>query len=97
MFLHTPWPTSDIVRSLPVRGELLRTILCHDQIGFQIFDYCNHFLTVCTKILNLQHSFKFGGILSLEYQGRSINLGSKHLCLDPVNLGFHILSDCCGV
>ena len=44
IFIHVPWPGSDMVKSLPVRNELLRGMLAFDLIGFQIFDYARHFL-----------------------------------------------------
>ncbi|KAG8841665.1 Trehalose-6-P synthase/phosphatase complex synthase subunit [Serendipita sp. 405] len=52
-FLHTPFPSSEIYRILPVRREiLLGTIQC-DLVGFHTYDYARHFLSSCTRILNL--------------------------------------------
>lgn len=52
-FLHTPFPSSEIYRILPVRREiLLGTIHC-DLIGFHTYDYARHFLSSCTRILAL--------------------------------------------
>jgi hypothetical protein len=33
-FLHTPFPSSEIYRILPVRRELLEGLLCADLLGF---------------------------------------------------------------
>jgi trehalose 6-phosphate synthase len=50
-FLHTPFPSSEIYRILPVRSELLRGLLhCH-LIGFHTYDYARHFLSSCAHIL----------------------------------------------
>jgi trehalose-6-phosphate synthase len=35
-FLHTPFPSSEIYRTLPVREEVLRAVLKADLIGGQI-------------------------------------------------------------
>ena len=81
IFIHIPWPGSDMVKSLPVRNELLRGMLAFDLIGFQIFDYARHFLIACTRLLGVQHAFKLGGILSIEAGKKSVQITSKHLCL----------------
>ncbi|KAJ5033607.1 uncharacterized protein L3040_008719 [Drepanopeziza brunnea f. sp. 'multigermtubi'] len=50
-FLHTPFPSSEIYRILPVRDELLRGVLSCDLIGFHTYDYARHFLSSCSRIL----------------------------------------------
>eukprot|EP01114_Cavostelium_apophysatum_P012724 TRINITY_DN2911_c0_g1_i2.p1 TRINITY_DN2911_c0_g1~~TRINITY_DN2911_c0_g1_i2.p1 ORF type:complete len:739 (+),score=199.31 TRINITY_DN2911_c0_g1_i2:157-2373(+) len=52
-FLHVPWPTSELYRSLPVRDHVLRGLLGADVIGFQTFPYARHFLSAVTRILGL--------------------------------------------
>jgi trehalose 6-phosphate synthase len=34
-FLHTPFPSRDIILSLPYHSELIQAMLCYDLIGFQ--------------------------------------------------------------
>ena len=50
-FLHTPFPSSEIWRMLPVREEILQGILQSDLVGFHTFDYVRHFLSACDKVL----------------------------------------------
>jgi len=50
-FLHTPFPSSEIYRILPVRNEILEGILHCDLIGFHTYDYARHFLSSCARIL----------------------------------------------
>lgn len=50
-FLHTPFPSSEIYRILPVRSQLLRGVLQCDLIGFHTYDYARHFLSCCSHIL----------------------------------------------
>ena len=38
-FLHCPFPSSEIYRTLPVREEIMRALLNADVIGFHTFDY----------------------------------------------------------
>lgn len=50
-FLHTPFPSSEIYRILPVRNELLLGVLHCDLIGFHTYDYTRHFLSSCSRLL----------------------------------------------
>src|SRR4029077_9868841 len=58
-FLHTPFPSYDIFRTLPTRwrGEILEGILGADLIGFHTIDYTQHFLRCILRILGQEHSF----------------------------------------
>ena len=53
-FLHTPFPSSEIYRTLPVREEVLRAVLKADLIGFHTYDYVRHFVSSCSRILGLE-------------------------------------------
>ena len=53
-FLHTPFPSSEIYRTLPVREEVLRAVLRADLIGFHTYDYARHFVSAGTRILGLE-------------------------------------------
>ncbi|KAH1260077.1 putative alpha,alpha-trehalose-phosphate synthase [UDP-forming] 9 [Glycine max] len=70
-FLHSPFPSSEIYRTLPVRDEILRGLLNSDLIGFHTFDYARHFLSCCKRMLGLDYESKRGHI-GLDYFGRTI-------------------------
>ncbi|KAL5987590.1 putative alpha,alpha-trehalose-phosphate synthase [UDP-forming] 9 [Asimina triloba] len=70
-FLHSPFPTSEIYRTLPVRDEILRSLLNSDLIGFHTFDYARHFLSCCSRLLGVDYESKRGHI-GLEYYGRTV-------------------------
>lgn len=53
-FLHTPFPSSEIYRILPVRSEILQGVLEADLLGFHTYDYNRHFLSSCQHILNVK-------------------------------------------
>lgn len=57
-FLHTPFPSSEVYRILPVRNKILQGVLSADLIGFHTYDYAFHFLSVCTRILGLESNPK---------------------------------------
>lgn len=72
-FLHSPFPSSEIYRTLPVRDELLRALLNSDLIGFHTFDYARHFLSCCSRMLGLGYQSK-RGYIGLEYYGRTVSI-----------------------
>ncbi|KAL5551016.1 hypothetical protein UlMin_001192 [Ulmus minor] len=72
-FLHSPFPSSEIYRTLPVREELLRALLNSDLIGFHTFDYARHFLSCCSRMLGVSYQSK-RGYIGLEYYGRTVSI-----------------------
>ncbi|XP_075484758.1 alpha,alpha-trehalose-phosphate synthase [UDP-forming] 5-like [Primulina tabacum] len=72
-FLHTPFPSSEIYRTLPVRIELLQALLNSDLIGFHTFDYARHFLSCCSRMLGVSYQSK-RGYIGLEYYGRTVSI-----------------------
>lgn len=72
-FLHSPFPSSEIYRTLPVREEILKALLNADLIGFHTFDYARHFLSCCSRILGVEYQSK-RGYIGLEYYGRTIGV-----------------------
>lgn len=77
-FLHTPFPSSEIYRILPVRNEILLGVLhCH-LIGFHTYDYARHFLSSCSRILGLATTPN-----GVEFQGKIITVGAFPIGIDP--------------
>lgn len=72
-FLHSPFPSSEIYRTLPVRDEILKALLNSDLIGFHTFDYARHFLSCCSRMLGLSYQSK-RGYIGLEYYGRTVSI-----------------------
>lgn len=77
-FLHTPFPSSEIYRILPVRNEILEGILHCDLIGFHTYDYARHFLSSCARILGLATTPN-----GVEYQGKLVTVGAFPIGIDP--------------
>ncbi|KAM0945775.1 putative alpha,alpha-trehalose-phosphate synthase (UDP-forming), Trehalose-phosphatase [Dioscorea sansibarensis] len=72
-FLHSPFPSSEIYRTLPVRLEILRSLLSCDLIGFHTFDYARHFLSCCSRMLGLEYQSR-RGYVGLDYFGRTVGI-----------------------
>lgn len=78
-FMHSPFPSSDIYKMFPYRGEVLKSLLLCDLIGFHLFEYARNFYTSCRRILGLNHVFKIGGFLAIECFGRNVMLRISHI------------------
>ncbi|KAI0084050.1 glycosyltransferase family 20 protein [Irpex rosettiformis] len=79
-FLHTPFPSSEIYRILPVRREILLGTLYSDLIGFHTYDYARHFLSSCTRILGLPTMPN-----GVEFAGRLAHVGTFPIGIDPAS------------
>ena len=77
-FLHTPFPSSEIYRILPVRNELLLGVLQCDLIGFHTYDYARHFISSCSRILGLQTTPN-----GVQYKGNFVTVGAFPIGIDP--------------
>ncbi len=63
-FLHIPFPTYELLRTMPKRRELLNGVLGADLIGFHTHDYVRHFISAVSRILG--HDQHFLGRIRLE-------------------------------
>jgi trehalose 6-phosphate synthase/phosphatase len=76
-FLHIPFPSSEIYRILPPRGELLRGMLGADYIGFHTGDYARHFRSSCLRVLGIDSEPG-----AIEHEGREIGIGVHPIGVD---------------
>ncbi|KAL5736646.1 hypothetical protein ACOSP7_031108 [Xanthoceras sorbifolium] len=76
-FLHTPFPSSEIHRTLPSRSDLLRAVLAADLVGFHTYDYARHFVSACTRILGYE-----GTPEGVENQGRLTRVAAFPIGID---------------
>jgi trehalose 6-phosphate synthase/phosphatase len=79
-FLHTPFPSYDMFRTLPTRWrrEILEGILGADLIGFHTIDYTQHFLRCILRILGIEHNF-----------GQVLIDGERAARVDTFPMGIH--------
>lgn len=82
LFLHIPFPSFEIFRCLPVREELLRSILMADLVGFHFFPYAKQFLSSCKRLLGLDHHFKPGGLIGIDKTTASCRSSKANSCPD---------------
>ncbi|ALM07400.1 trehalose-6-phosphate synthase [Sediminicola sp. YIK13] len=76
-FLHIPFPSYEIFRTLPWRKEVLRGLLGSDLIGFHTYDYERHFLSSVRRLLGLEVSFN-----EINLEDRVIKVDSFPMGID---------------
>ncbi|THH14614.1 hypothetical protein EW146_g5739 [Bondarzewia mesenterica] len=50
LFVHTPWPSSEVFRCLPRRKEILDGMLGANLVCFQTYSYSRHFTSSCVRV-----------------------------------------------
>ncbi|KAL7682925.1 putative glycosyl transferase, family 20, HAD-superfamily hydrolase, subfamily IIB, HAD superfamily [Plasmopara halstedii] len=82
LFLHVPFPSSEVFRTLSMRKELLRGMLNADHIGFHLYEYARHFMSACRRILGLSYKPVLRGQLGIDYGGRRVAVTCSHMAID---------------
>jgi trehalose 6-phosphate synthase/phosphatase len=76
-FLHIPFPSSEVFRTLPHRDEVLRGLLGADVIGFHSYDYLRHFSDSLLGSLGLETELD-----RVEVEDHSVRLGVFPMGID---------------
>lgn len=83
MFLHTPFPPSDLFIKLPWRFPLLEAMLDFDLVGFQTLRDRRNFLQ-CVRVLMRPSSITGkGAVVGLRAQGKELRVGAFPISIDP--------------
>lgn len=76
-FLHIPFPSSEVFRTLPFRRQLLRGLLGADLIGFHTATYMRHFASASMRTLGIGAE-----VDSLRVGGRHVRIGVFPMGID---------------
>jgi trehalose 6-phosphate synthase/phosphatase len=79
-FLHIPFPSEELFRTLPARDRLLQGMLGADLVGFHTPAYLRHFATSLTDILG--HSVEIDRV---QVPGREVRLGVFPMGVDAAS------------
>ena len=74
-FLHIPFPSFEVFRTLPWRNEILEGMLGADLVGFHTYNYERHFLSSVRRLLG--HEIHFN----------EINIGNRMVKADTFPMG----------
>ncbi|GAA5986522.1 hypothetical protein JCM11641_005227 [Rhodosporidiobolus odoratus] len=87
-FLHTPFPSSEVFRTLPVRREILLGILNCDLVGFHTYDYARHFLSSVSRLLGLKCTPN-----RIQLVGRHASVGTFPIGIEPSQFHEALMKD----
>jgi trehalose 6-phosphate synthase/phosphatase len=76
-FLHVPFPSSEVFRTLPWRHALLEGLLGADLIGFHTFSYLRHFIASLLHVAGVEPD-----VDCVRWQGRDVRLGVFPMGID---------------
>lgn len=77
-FLHTPFPTAEMYRMLPVGNQILEGLLGADLLGFHTYDYARHFISACARVPGSTTSPK-----GIEWEDHFSDVGVFPIGIDP--------------
>jgi len=89
-FLHIPFPTEELFRTLPERDRVLRGLLGADLVGFHTPAYLRHFASSLTQILGLTVE-----IDRVQLSDREVRLGVFPMGIDAES--FQAMAEAPGV
>jgi trehalose 6-phosphate synthase/phosphatase len=81
-FLHIPFPSSEVFRSLPWRQELLKGMLGADLLGFHTYAYMRHFIASLLHVCGIE-----ADIDRVRLGDRDVSLGVFPMGIDAARFG----------
>jgi trehalose 6-phosphate synthase/phosphatase len=93
IFFHTPFPSSEIWRTMTRREDLIRGILSADHIGFHLYEYARHFRSVCHRLLGYNSEMSPSGTLTVYVDGREVAITCMHVGVDLPRLQLALTSE----
>lgn len=80
-FLHVPFPSSEFLRCLPRRKDVLEGVLGANLIGFQSHSYSRHFVSCCSRILGFPSD-----ITGVDAYGAKVTVGVFPIGIDAASV-----------
>jgi trehalose 6-phosphate synthase/phosphatase len=77
-FLHIPFPSSEYLRCLPKRKDILEGCLGSTMIAFQSYSYSRHFSSCCERILGFESS------------SAGVDAYGAHVAIDVFPIGINV-------
>ncbi len=79
LFLHIPFPATDVFRVLPWSRSLLQGMLACDLVGFQVPSYANHFMACAERLLGCEVDRAAGVV---RFEGREVAVQAHPISID---------------
>ena len=76
-FLHVPFPSSEFLRCLPRRKDILEGMLGANLVGFQSYSYSRHFGSCCSRIVGFPSDS-----VGVDVYGKKVTVGVFPIGID---------------
>ncbi len=80
-FLHIPFPSPDVYRTLPARDELLRGLLSADVLGFHTYEYVSNFRSALLRVSGIESEPE-----AVHQAGHVAKLAVLPIGIDPASI-----------
>ncbi|KAI7867163.1 glycosyltransferase family 20-domain-containing protein [Spinellus fusiger] len=77
LFFHATFPSSEILRCLTTRNEILQGMLGANLVGFQTYSYARHFISSCTRVLGCESTQ-----VGINSNGQVVSVGAFPIGID---------------
>jgi trehalose 6-phosphate synthase/phosphatase len=77
-FHHIPFPSFELMRTLPWREPIMRGVLGADLVGFHTFDYVRHFTSATSRILKYDDIY----LGRVRFENRLVDIDSFPMGID---------------
>jgi trehalose 6-phosphate synthase/phosphatase len=77
LFVHTPFPSSEVFRCLPRRKEILDGMLGADLVCFQTYSYTRHFISTCVRVCGYESNHR-----GIDVEGHITSIGHCAVGID---------------
>ncbi|KAH0609256.1 uncharacterized protein H6S33_012742 [Morchella sextelata] len=84
LFMHAPWPSSEIFKVLSRRKALLSGMLAANMLAFQSDTYKNHFTSCCKRLLGYTESYDARGNVT------GVDTHGAHCAVEALPIGIDV-------
>ena len=79
IFIHSPFPSFDVFKRIPIREEIIRSLMKCRVIGFHTFDCSRNFLKSAKRLLSTNYVSTNSGDLALNYSENTSLIRVKNI------------------
>ena len=79
IFIHSPFPSFDVFKRIPIREEIIKSLMKCRVIGFHTFDCSRNFLKSAKRLLSTNYVSTNSGDLALNYLDNTTLIRVKNI------------------
>lgn len=80
--MHSPFPSSTILRMFKYRNKILESLLHCDLVAFHLFMYANNFIKTVQRSLGLELEYFRGGLMGINFNNKNVIIRVSHIGIE---------------